>query len=320
MVIVVDPRVFLFPEKDSDRFYLLRKCLELREDEFRVGMNDALWDEYGGYANDNPLIMELLQRLRLYRKQFTEQLKYSICEKTHAPLLAARGCDIEIEPTLLGAGLDESEPLVVYLAKNDIKPERVFPTCLVELQAAGLGSRLVSPRDVNKRILLSNEPRYPENRAQLVKLLDDHRIADKRTERQNLEFKGPKEGLTTRMRKDIAEAVCGMLRGGNGWVLVGVRSDGEIIGFKPKVVDDLGNPRKGYAEGYDDSHIAIRQEIERIQPSPRELFDTWPIDLNNGRIVVVIWVRQSDGDYAYEGKRLKRKGTETLKIIAVSPG
>lgn len=319
MVIVVDPRVFL-SEKDSDRSYLLRKCLEAGEEEFRVGMNDALWQEYQRYADEkNAPITNLLQRLWYFRKQFTAQLKYSICPQTQTPLLIAKGCDVEIEPTMLGAGLDESEPLVVYLPKDDIQPQRIFPTCISELQKAGLGRRLLSPREAHRRILLPNM-RYPENHGELEKLLDDHRIAGKRTELQNLEFKGPKEGLTTRMRKAIAEAVCGMLRGGNGWVLVGVRSDGEIVGFKPKVVDDLGNPRKGYTEGYDDTHRAIRQEIERIQPSPRELFDAWPIDLNNGRIVVVIWVLQGDRDYAYEGKSLKRKGTETLKVIPVPPG
>lgn len=318
MVIVVDPRVFL--SEDSDRSYLLQKCLEAGEEEFRVGMNGALWDEYQRYADKkNAKFMNLLQRLWFFRNNFTAPLKYNICPLSQAPLLTAKGCDVEIEPTMLGAGLDESEPLVVYLPGDDIQPQRVFPTCIPELQSAGLGRNLLSPREAHRKILLSHK-KYPENPCELEKLLDDHRVAGKRTERQDLEFKGPKEGLTTGMRRDIAEAVCGMLRGGNGWVLVGVRSDGEIVGFKPKVVDDSGNPRKGYTEGYDDTHRAIRQEIERIQPSPRELFNTWPIDLNNGRIVVVIWVLQGDRDYAYEGKRLKRKGTETLKIIPVPPG
>lgn len=297
MIFVVDTNVFLDESDDCEDF--TRKCWRAKPSELRLAVDSdgQILEEYRKHAVPGSLLKKVVRKIgELSWDQ--NGLNFDF-DETQNNLLSEKLCHTPIEPALLGVGKDKTKPYVVFNPNERRDPPRNFPEHLPALQSLGLGMGMVTPKEALDRIHSPRKPN-PENLGELEHLLDEYRVAGKRSEHSFLEFKAPGPNrlrledrkLVDEMRCDIAVAVCAMLNSCTGWVFVGVRDhDGEILGF---------NPEYNGIAGYDQVQRMINAEIYRITPNPSKLFDPWVIDLPNGGIVVAIRVTKGSREFSYE--------------------
>jgi ATP-dependent DNA helicase RecG len=109
-----------------------------------------------------------------------------------------------------------------------------------------------------------------------------------RGESERLEFK-----RSTGQRTEAAKAVCAMLNGLGGFVVLGVSNEGNIIGqeVSAHTLEDMAN------------------ELRRVEPPAFPDIET--VALENGRTAIVIRVSGGGGPYTYDGRPYLRHGPTT---------
>jgi len=107
-------------------------------------------------------------------------------------------------------------------------------------------------------------------------------------ESERLEFK-----RTTGQRTEAMRTVCGMLNALGGFVLFGVKENGQIIGqaVSTHTLEEIAN------------------ELRRIEPPAFPDVET--VELANGNTVIALRVPGGGGPYTYDGRAYLRNGPTT---------
>lgn len=161
----------------------------------------------------------------------------------------------------------------------------------------------------------------PEDLEQLEDYLTQNRLDATCAEREFIELKCPKSfdtGITFKNRKkngkkiveglvvDIMEAICAMTNSNTGYIFVGVKDDGEIIGV----------PLKFNGEAMPDRDALWRKTSEELQNfwPRRPLFRQWWIQVSTGLMVLALRVERQLGEpLSYRGEVYVRSGTASVK-------
>jgi len=118
-----------------------------------------------------------------------------------------------------------------------------------------------------------------------------HDIADS-GESAQVEFK-----RTTGTLSAAAKTVCGMLNGEGGYVLIGVRDDGAVLG----------------QEVADRTRREVARELSKIEP--QVVIEPEFVPVENDRVVIVLSVPgDREGPYTYDGRPYVRQGPTTQSM------
>lgn len=320
--LVVDTAVFL--GKSYDCMSLVRWCLGHGEEagtpRFLLGL-DVRGDIKNEYKE------QVLKLAALGERSPLEELLHMIIDQgsVFENLIPARlpkckkrvvkklRCHRPIEPTLLGISYEyDNRALVVFSDEPGNTIQRSFPLQLGKLQKHNLGRSMITVKEALEMIDVGRWSRPFPDLASLEAFLDDIAIKEhggKRTETETLEFKVPNTeeagplDLTT--MREVGKAVCSFINKAGGYVFLGVRDDGKVIGIKP-IYERCPTGKTNKQENLDEVMRILSGHIHTmIDPSPSALVSIEPIDIGEGRFVISIFVRPKKGamrTYKYDGK------------------
>lgn len=241
-------------------------------------------------------------------------------EQAELDELTEYGCGKQIEPALFGVIRNNPDVLLYW---TEGKMDRGYAT--------DRGWNFISQKYLQNQSVLWQQLRramaypghpYPRTKEELERLISEYTRAGRRTEHDLLEFKnGPfdfarfeNDVFEKSLRARIAEAVCGMLNTRSGWVFVGIdHRDCSIVGYPPVYVKKPEDVQDKEPDP-DQVQQLISQDVCEIVPKPfdidKQCIFMWPIDVENGCIVLSILVTKPDQNvtFTYKGNACGRFG------------
>lgn len=309
MILLCDTNIFL-QTNISSHLTLMQFFRETRK--FFIGLDkaQAIEQEYLLYGRRSPYLQNVIQRLQRERADRTVDGLSGELDPADKQRLATFINQYDsisnVELSMLTIALANPDVILVCVDTQchslPINRQLMMPDQISILQEAFPEIKIKHCDDVVNDLYA-----IPEGIPRDISSLEIYLDSKSRREHDFLEFKQPKNGLISRMCRDIAKAVCAMLNSTNGFVMIGVDEDAnaQAKGFeksfnnKPKRSDEL--------------EIRLANDyLLKIEPRPDCFIKLWTIDKNPTKIVMIIFIEKGSSQYRY---RFDQRGLLVFRRI-----